>query len=155
MGIINRPRHETFCWCCQEGFMAIPFNKSLQNWYQIHMPQILVYLLFYNLTLKRHWLFKIEKLRNPDRVFKDMLTFSFTWASEKSIGLSFDKALSFLKLVPKIVAKEAVEIILKLCTHFLDPPLHDMQTIHFIIFFRAVFIFRIQHYLGEDTSLLL
>ena len=116
-----------------------------------------------NLILKRHWLFKIEKLRNPDRVFKDMLTFSFTWTSENAIGhrrrrtwsLSFDKALSFLKLVPKMVAKEAVEIILKLCTHFLDPPLHDMQTIHFIIFFRAVFIFRIQHYLGEDTSLLL
>ena len=40
-----------------------------------------------------------------------------------------------------MVTEEAVEIIFKLCTHFLDPPPHDMQTIHFIIFFRAVFTY--------------
>ena len=41
--------------------------------------------------------------------------------------------LPLLQLIPKIVAEEAFEIIFKLCTHFLDPPPHDMQTIHFIV----------------------
>ena len=45
-----------------------------------------------------------------------------------------------------MVAKEAVGIIFKFCNQFLDPPPYDMQTIHFIILFRCVFVFRTQYF---------